>query len=131
MDGRLFDRMAKTLSDSTARREAINVLVSAGLATAASFRNDDADAKKKKKKRCLERRAPCGGKEKCCNNSGLIRCREFPARECSDFSGRHCCGLDGALCFPANEGNLGGCDCCDPLFCVPENGVFRCREEDT
>jgi hypothetical protein len=129
MDGNLFDRITKTLAGGTRRREAVKALAGTGLAAvAARLGVDQADAQT----RCRKRRQKCGDGKKCCDKSGLLKCRDFPAGECQNLNGRHCCGLEGARCDNTDP-LFEHCDCCAPLFCgdFDTPGVFRCQTEDT
>jgi hypothetical protein len=147
MDGKLFDRITKSLVDIAPRREAIKALAGGGLAAiAARIGAVEADAKnkhkKKKKKRknatqpapvpapqaCIERRRTCGAGVKCCNQDvGQTACRTFPTATCASLTGLHCCGLEGADCD--NTLGINNCDCCDGLFCGGTEGFGRCQEQ--
>jgi hypothetical protein len=133
MDGRYLDRIAKALAGSTPRRNTIRLSLGGVLAAAFGKIGPDAGAKSKKK-RCRKTGQACSADHKCCNDSGLIRCREFPAQECRDLTGFHCCGLEGASCDPnfGVQDRFGNCSCCSPLFCGKhKHGKFRCQTEDT
>jgi len=142
MDGHTFDRLARALAGSTARRAAMKALAGGGLAVAGATAGvHDGDAKKKKK-RCRKPGQACGGQKKCCKDKGPTVCQDFPPTFCKgvDLTGNRCCGLEGAKCNP-NFGtpienmiptSVGNCSCCDPLYCGKQaNGEFRCQVEDT
>src|SRR5262245_64581960 len=127
MDGIAFARITKALTGSAPRRQAIMTLAGTGLAAVASRLGVDRAVGKR---RCRKRLQTCGGKRKCCNNSGFIRCGEatHPSKpQCEEFSGRRCCGLDGAPCEPTRD----GCDCCGELFCADYGTEALCRSEAT
>jgi hypothetical protein len=133
MDARLFDRIAKALVGRAPRRQTLKLTLAGVLAATIGKIDPDAEAKSKKK-RCRKTGQTCTANHKCCNDSGLIRCREFPVQECGDLTGFHCCGLEGAICDPkfGFPGKFGNCSCCDPLFCGKhKHGKFRCQTEDT
>lgn len=128
MDGNAFDRITKKMTGSAPRRQAVRTIAGAGLAAVVSRVGiDSVDAKR----RCRKRLKTCGGKKKCCNNSGFIKCGEVvdtSKPQCEGFSGRYCCGQDGAACDP----ELGNCDCCGELFCWPySEELSLCRSEAT
>ncbi len=128
MDGTLFERLSKALSDVAHRRTTFKALAGTGLASlGAPLVFDEAGAKKKKKRRCRKRRQSCGGKKKCCG--GDTACREFPTLSCTTLTGKRCCGLEGAVCD--NTPGINNCDCCDGLFCGGVEGPGRCQEEPT
>ena len=140
MGGNLFDRIAQTLVGTAPRRATVRAFAGSGLAAvAARLGFAEGDAKKRRKKRCRKIGQQCGGKRKCCNTSGLVRCEEFPVLDCQDISGFYCCGQVGAKCDPdfgtprgPSPDTFGNCSCCDPLFCGRQtNGEFRCQIEDT
>jgi hypothetical protein len=140
MGGSLFDRITRTLVDTAPRREAVRALAGSGLAAVAGGLGlGEVAAKKRRKKRCRRIGQHCGGKRKCCNGSGLVRCEEFPVLDCPDISGFYCCGQVGAKCDPdfgeprgPDPETFGNCSCCSPLFCGRQtNGEFRCQIEDT
>jgi hypothetical protein len=135
MDGRLFDRITKTLADVGPRRNAVKALAGAGLA-AVTTRLGISDASAS----CQKIGQVCNANKTCCNKSGLVTCESFPQGECfhPHVSGPfRCCGGVGAPCDPhfGFRGKYGNCSCCAPLFCARkrQNGkvVFRCRTEDT
>jgi hypothetical protein len=136
LDGSTFDRIAKTLSDSAARRGTLKALAGGSLAALAGRLGRDPVEAKRRRKRCRKIGQSCGTK-KCCNKSGLVRCQDFPSnQECGGFgqeiTGRRCCGLVGAHCDP-NFGTpdlFGNCSCCAHLFCGQVGDEFRCTEED-
>jgi hypothetical protein len=137
VDGSTFDRIVKSLAGLAPRRGALKVAVVAGASGAAS-RHGLAETVARKR-RCRRRGQKCGGRKKCCNRSGLVRCREFPVLDCKDISGLRCCGLEGASCDPdfgtpagPSPTSFGNCSCCGPLFCGKQvDGSFRCQTEDT
>lgn len=140
MDSSTFDRIVKMLAGIAPRRKAVRGAVGMGVATVASRLSINAtEATKKRRKRCRRRGQTCGGKKKCCNKSGLVRCQEFPATECNDIFGFHCCGLEGAKCDPdfgeptgVGPDTFGNCSCCDPLWCGRQlDESFRCQTEST
>jgi hypothetical protein len=144
MDGSLFDRITKKLADSAPRRAAIRAGAGATLATVLASIGSVADARKKRKKRCRHVGQTCGssskkGRRKCCNESGLIRCEQFPTETCTTLSGFYCCGQVGSICDPNFGTPLkmspsvhGNCSCCDPLYCgLQEDDQFRCQSERT
>jgi hypothetical protein len=123
MDGTLFDRITRTLADHTPRREAVQALAGSALATIGLALSQAPVLAK-----CRKRLQTCGGKakKKCCNKSGLIRCRHPAKHECAEVhgTGRRCCGLDGASCDPT----LADCDCCGFAVCVPFLDGPRCED---
>ena len=140
MDSRLFDRITKTLADTGPRRNAVKALAGAGLAAfATKLSVDDASA------RCQRIGQTCGGNKRCCNQSGLVSCEDFPTSLCrrpERPDGKRCCGQEGARCDPkfgnpieprdVSPNSRGNCSCCDPLYCGKQtNGEFRCQPEDT
>ena len=145
MDGSIFDRLVKNLSNRAPRRETLRIILSGGLVAAASRMSaDDSAAKKKHKHKKTERKLgqTCGGKQKCSQKQGTAVCQEFANSTCQgvDLSGDRCCGLEGTICDP-NFGTpiepmpidaVGNCSCCDPLFCGKQpDGKFRCQVEPT
>ncbi len=136
MDGKLFDRITRTLASSAPRRATLRATAAAALAgMSASIGGQITEAKKNrknKKKRCRDLRQKCGGGKKCCNGSGLVKCREVtdPLKpQCDGVSGRRCCGLDGAKC----DANGDDCQCCEGLRCklIISEGVHRCGDVAT
>jgi hypothetical protein len=143
MDSKLFDRISKALADISPRRDAAKALAGTGFAAAvARYRADQTGAKnKKKKKRCRKIGQTCGGRKKCCNKSGHVKCQSFPHRDCigTDLTGRRCCGLERAPCDP-NFGeplnqeptSFGNCSCCLGFFCGKQlDDSFKCQSDDT
>lgn len=133
MDLSRFDAWVRTVRAHTGRRAALRSLaaVALGVGVTQSL-PEPTDAKKKK--RCRKQGKTCGGNTKCCNESGLIRCQEFPTQECRDLTGLRCCGVEGAPCDPdfGVPDRFGNCSCCTPLFCGKhKHGKFRCQAEDT
>jgi hypothetical protein len=127
VDGNLFDRISRKLASSAPRRATLRATVGAAFAGMSAASGFDAIAGKKNKKRCRKRLKKCGGRKKCCNGSGLIKCQNVQDEtrpECDGFSWRRCCGLDGASCNP----DKGDCECCLGTSCVERDGVFRCTE---
>ena len=129
MDASVFDRITKRLAGSMPRRNAVRVFSATSFAALASrFGGDEAVAKKNKKKRCRKRQQTCGGRKKCCNRSGLIKCDIVSEpMGCANLTKKVCCGLDGAHCNP----DLDRCDCCGELFCVQYATESLCRSEAT
>jgi hypothetical protein len=121
----LFDRIARSLTDGSPRREALKGFLGSSLAALAARIGIDATTAKKKKKRCRKRLQSCGGKKKCCDKNQTA-CQEFPTLNCADFIGRRCCGQEGASC----DVSLANCDCCSGLFCTLVDGEARCREPE-
>jgi hypothetical protein len=122
LNGNDFDRIARTLFGNLPRREAVRAVAGTGLAAVAGslgFTEAISKKKKKKKPRCRKRLQQCGGKKKCCNKSGSIRCQELVKPSCNEFPGRRCCGQEGS---PCDSSNL-TCDCCGTLCC--QGGVCQ------
>jgi hypothetical protein len=142
MDGKSFDRITRLLATINPRREAIRVLAGTGFAAVAARLGADGATGKK---RCRNIGQSCGARKRCCNESGLVRCEEFPANRCQNSgkpTGKRCCGQVGARCDPEfgtpienpidSPNSRGNCSCCDPLYCGKQaNGKFRCQIEDT
>ena len=130
-----FDRLARSLAASRARREAVRASVGGVLAAVATRFGPEADARKKRKRKkkkkkpaCLDLRASCAANAECCSaNLGVVACREHLATNvacASQFPGRRCCALETVVCNPSN----GNCDCCDDLVCsLAADDQFRCQ----
>jgi hypothetical protein len=147
VDSKLFDRISKSLAGLSPRRDAAKALAGTGFAAAVARYRIEITGAKKKRKRCRKIGQTCGGKKKCCNKSGLVRCRPFTNIDCDgvDLTGNRCCGLEGAPCDPnfgepAAGGNpmtaFGNCSCCpglvSGLFCGKQSdGSFKCQTTDT
>ena len=140
MDASLFDCITKSLADAGSRRNAVKAFVGAGLAAVSTRLGvNDASA------RCQKIGQRCGGNKQCCNESGLVRCENFPTPLCVDPgkpAGTRCCGQEGARCDPKfgkqlvprkfSQTSRGNCSCCDPLYCGKQSdGKFGCQTEDT
>jgi hypothetical protein len=134
-----FDRLARSLAASRARREAVRASVGGVLAAVATRFGPEVDARKKRKRKkkkkptppvptCLDLRASCASNTECCGaDLGVVTCREHLATNvacASQFPGRRCCALDSVVCNPNN----GNCDCCDDLVCsLAPDDKFRCQ----
>jgi hypothetical protein len=152
MEIKAFDRIAKALAASSARRQAVRASLGGLFAALIAAPGQDVGAKKKgkgkkkKKKpavvapplpplppppppppRCLNLRETCDATARCCGNEvGVTVCEDHTNPSCTP-SGRYCCGLEGVVC----RQDPNHCDCCSGLFCVAaEPGKFRCNSEE-
>jgi hypothetical protein len=138
MDGIGFDRIAKGLAASSARRQAVRASVAGLLASALGHASQVAEARKKKRKKkkknkgnnapqCANVTEVCTVNTDCCNAElGVIICRDTLVKDnCATlFPGKRCCALDGVICDPQQ----GNCGCCDDHVCtLGADNQFRCQ----
>jgi hypothetical protein len=111
MDAMHFDRLARSLKDTSSRRDLLRgaAITAVGLVTLQFHGEAKAKKRHKHKKRCRKLGQSCSprGKRKCCKRAGVI---------CNDFSldRFRCCKADGEPCTVnseccANECELGVC----------------------
>jgi hypothetical protein len=106
MDASRFDRLVRSLSDRLLRRDALRALAGGGVVLAAGATGDDASARKKKHKRCRQPGASCGGRKKCCQDSGTALCQAFNNPLCTGIGliGNVCCGTEGTAGLMHEQG---------------------------